>query len=331
MIRRPIHIALALAPLAALCGCADGRTASTTSETENVVTARELLVDSILPSWITRDSDPGVAILRLDGTHLPISSTDSVARDLAFAGIDGNPMPFEVVSWDRELGRGRVRLRIDDPARMQGHRVQMLWKQPLAQRGDAAAVWWGIAPERRTLLASLVLDDFEDGDLASALPSGASWFVDAPRDSTSVEPPRIDADSTSGTGLAMTVDFVADRSKFRYVVAGLGLSSFRPFSFRGLDSLTLDVCGPTRLTVQLEHLGGGDTRKAWVHHDLDSGWRHLRILPGDFLPADTAFPSVVGWKEVRDSIDALTFLLSGGNRVRFDNIRLHGVNRDDLR
>lgn len=313
--------------IAALAGCADDRSTSTTSETENVVTARELLVDSILPAWVPRDSRPSIATLRLDSTHLAFDLTDSVGRDVLFLDAEGSPMPFDIVYWDKSGRSGRVHLRIDDPGSSRLSRIRMLWKQPLADRGDEVATWSGISPERRRLVNTLLVDDFEDGDLVSGIPSGTSWFTGAPQESTSIQPPRV---LTEPSGNVLSATFVADAAKYRYVVLKLDLGA-APRAFRGLDSLTLDARGPTVLSVQLEHVFAGSTRKAWVHVHLDSTWRSLTIKPQDFLPADSTRPAVVGWEAARDSINTLSFLMSGGAQVWMDNIRFHGLNQDDFR
>lgn len=313
--------------IAALAGCADDRSTSTTSETENVVTARELLVDSILPAWVPRDFRPSVATLRLDSTHLPFELTDSVGRDVAFLDAQGVPMPFDIVYWDKSGRSARVHLRIDDPGSSRFSRVRMLWKQPLAGRGDEVATWNGISPDRRRLANTLLVDDFEDGDLVSGIPSGTRWFTGAPQESTSIQPPLV---LTESSGNVLSATFVADAAKYRYVVLKLDLGA-APRAFRGLDSLTLDARGPTVLSVQLEHVFAGSTRKAWVHLRLDSTLKSLTIKPDDFLPADSTRPAVVGWVAARDSINTLSFLMSGGTQVWMDNVRFHGLNQDDFR
>lgn len=313
--------------LAALAGCADDRSTSTTSETENVVTARELLVDSILPAWVPRDSLPSVATLRLDSTHLPFAMTDSVGRDVAFLDRDGAPVPFDIVFWDKPGRSGRVHLRIHDPRSSRFSRIRMLWKRPLADRSDQVATWSGISPDRRRLVNTLLVDDFEDGNLVSGIPSATSWFTGAPQESTSIQPPVV---LTEPSGNVLSATFVADAAKYRYVVLKLDLGA-APLAFRGLDSLTLDARGLTVLSLQLEHTFAGGTRKAWVHVRLDSSWKSVTIKPGDFLPADSTRPAVVGWEAARDSINTLSFLMSGGTQVWMDNIRFHGLNQDDFR
>lgn len=316
--------------LALLCGCGEDRSSSTTSETENVVTAREFIVDSILPAWLPLDSRPVVATLRLNASHLPFDSIDSAARSLDFVDMDGEMLPFEISYWDKASKSGRIHVRIEDPRASLSSRIRMRWNRPAVDRSNADSTWKGITPDRRLILNSLLLDDFEDGDVVSRVPSGASWFTSAPQESTSVEPPGIVRDSLRRSGNVLSAAFVADRSKFRYVVLGLGFGTL-PLAFRGMDSLTLAVRGPTRLSVQCEHVGAGVTRKAWLHFDLDSTWKTLSIKPGDFLPADGTGSNVVGWDGVRDSINALTFLMSGGTRVWMDDIRIHGLNQDDFR
>jgi len=69
-----------LAPLLlGFWGCFDDRISGNTTQTENTVTARSILVDSVLPDWNRPAGWPTVATLRLDSSNFDFRGSDSAA------------------------------------------------------------------------------------------------------------------------------------------------------------------------------------------------------------------------------------------------------------
>jgi len=318
-----------LAALAlALLACSSDRTGGTSSETENVVLAREFRVDSILPEWNRPDTGATVATLRLDRKVVDFKQTDSLGRDLRVQLPDGKDLPFEIVYWDRSAALGRLRIRIDSPQTRLRSFVRLSWGQSLQIRSDAKATWLGISSEQRAAISTVAMDDFEDGDLASLLPSGATWYS-AASESTTVSAPAVASDPLGQRGKELHVTYVADSSKYRYVVVGLDL---RPGTrnLRGMDSLFVRVRGSGKLSLSLDNLTATEGKKAWLHHVLGPDWTELVVKPSDFLPPGS--PAInVGWEGIRDSVTNLSFILSGGTEFHLDEVRIHGLDRDDFR
>lgn len=326
MSRRAPFLGLALSALF-LADCATDRTGGTSSETENVVMASEFRVDSILPAWNRPDSGATVATLRLDRQVMDFARTDSLGRDLRIQSPDGTDLPFEIVYWDKQARLGRLRVRIGSPPAMLSFRIRLSWGQAFAARADAQATWQGISLARRTAISSFVLDDFLDGDLASNLPSGAKWYS-AASESTTVSIPVVGPDTLGIRGNGLNVAYSADSSKYRYVVVGLDLGPGAR-NLRCMDSLFLRVRGSGKLSLSLDNLTATEGKKAWIHHNLGPDWTELVVKPTDFLPPGS--PTInVGWGGVRDSVTNLSFILSGGTEFHLDEVRIHGLDRDDF-
>lgn len=56
----------------------------------------------------------------------------------------------------------------------------------------------------------------------------------------------------------------------------------------------------------------------------------IRIAPEQFAPPD-GIGGDIGWETVKDSITNLTFFVSGGTETWIDDVRIFGINRDDLK
>ncbi len=104
-----------------------------------------------------------------------------------------------------------------------------------------------------------------------------------------------------------------------------------PRSLRTLDSLVFWTRGSGLLSVAFDHLRNDTGYKAWTHMLLvDTGWTRVRVSPQDFAAADGVGHNI-GWTAVRDSVTNLTFLVNGSGSLWIDDVRLYGINRDDLR
>jgi hypothetical protein len=96
-----------------------------------------------------------------------------------------------------------------------------------------------------------------------------------------------------------------------------------------MDSLVFWAKGTkgSNLFIAFEH---GDAFKAWMLDTLDTTWKRIRIRPSDFIPASVPAGGNLGWVAVRDSATDLSFILNGGTSFQLDDIRIYGLNFDDL-
>ena len=331
--------ASAFLPFLVLLGCFEDQSAGTSTETENAVSARSILVDSVLDSGDRAFPGPTVAVLRLDAGNFDFSRTDDSGRDLAVQTYQGVPIPFEIADWDRVAARGRLDVRISGQLLVPGARFLLLWNQRLAHRSDPVAVWAGISDSQQLSLNSALVDDFEGGSLLhNRLPDTSFWYVGGSLPSSGLAPA---GSGRSGTALQLVCG--AGQCDTGRVLLAATLLATTPRSLRSMDSLEFWARGTGSVWISLEHMdslqlqliqeGKLDSlqpKRAWTSRILDTTWQRIRLAPADFDPGD-GLSGNIGWTGVRDSVNYITFLIQGGSQLWLDDIRIHGIDGDDLR
>jgi len=326
MTRAILSAGCILAAVGLVPGCAD-RVAGGTTETDNMVSARLYAVDSLLADWNRPVTTPTIAVLRLGASHLDFGKTSLEGTDLRLETIDSLPIPFRIVYWDRQAALGRIQVRLEPPLQRPGTRIRLRWGLPDSVRSDSNAVWTGIDQQRRLDLNSVLVSDFEQNSLLSLLPEPGSWYTNS-GDSASISQPALVEAGASRAGHALQATFTAPIRK-GFALAGVPLGQ-RAYNLRSLDSIEVWARGTnTILTVSFDHQGVVN-RKAWTPVHPDSTWKRFSIRPSDL---DSASPNGgnVGWLGVRDSVTHLSFFFAQGREIWIDEIRLHGIDRDDLR
>jgi len=312
-----------------LGACSSERISGNSVETENTVAAREFRVDSLLPDWNRPASGTTVATLRFDARNFDFAGASASGRDIRLERLDSTLLPFEIVHWDSAASRGRLRVRIDSPLLAKGARLRMVWRLPPSNRTDPVRTWAGISDSLRLALTSVLVDDFEHGNLRNLLPDTSSWYS-AAADSCTVTSPSLIAAGHGRTGNAIGIGYKAPVQYFRYSLLATRLGP-GPRSLRSFDSLVFWARGSGSLAVAFDHLTNGIGPKAWKTKVLlDTGWTRIRIRPLDLDSADGVGENR-GWNTVRDSVTHLTFLVNGGSLLQVDDVRFHGIDRDDLR
>lgn len=318
-------VALGLIP--ALQGCSD-RIAGSTTETENVVTAVDFSVDSLLADQGPMRHAPTVATLRLDSSLVDFQATDSLGLDLIVERMDSVPLPFSIVYWNRPASLGRIHVRLDSLQRTAGSRIRLRWKAPLRVRSNPTSVWRGLPASQVLALNSFLVDDFERNNLRSLLPDSASWYS-VSTDSATVSLPKLDTAGLGRPGRSIHIAYHADSATYQYALLGIGLGR-TSVNLQSLDSMVLWVRGSGKLSIAMDHLTPGNQGKAWLHRSLAMDWTRVHIRPQDFN-SPSIVGNNVGWEAVRNRVTNLTFLVAGGSELWLDDIRLYGIDGNDLK
>ncbi|MCB9497403.1 MAG: hypothetical protein H6686_11010 [Fibrobacteria bacterium] len=326
MTRRTKKVLLGIS-LGALVACGEDRLAGGTTQTDNMAAARTFDVDSLLGDGNRPENVPTIATLRLTSANMVFEESRADGSDLVIELVDGHPVPFRIVYWDRSAARGRIQVRLDPNAQGIGARIRLRWGASSLPAGDSAAVWSGIPDSQRLALTSVLVSDFEQESLLSLLPHPGVWYSNS-GDSASISEVAILSTGKVDRGNALHVTFVAPiRKSFALVGVPLGVG---PYSLRSLDSIEVWARGAnTILTVSFDHQGTDD-RKAWTPRYPDSTWRRFVVRPGD-LDSASGNGGNVGWMGVRDSVTHLSFFAAQGEELWIDDVRLHGVDADDLK
>ena len=326
MSRHLPNLALVTACLALLASCDGSRVAGGTTETDNMVNARIIRVDSLLPDWNHPGQVPTVGTLRLDSTNMDFANSASDGGDVVVETLDSLRLPFRIVYWDKSARLGRIQVRLDPWLQWPGSRFRLRWGLKDSTRTDSAGVWSGIPASQILALTCVLVSDFEESSLQSLLPSALDWSSLASKPAT-ISAPTVEDAGAGGSGHALHVVYSAPiQNGYAYVGVPLGGSR----NLRSLDSIVFRARGAnTILTVAFDHQGTIDT-KAWTPRYLDSAWTGFAIRPSD-LDSATGVGGNVGWSGVRDSVTNIAFFVAQGSDLWLDDVLLYGIDRDDLR
>lgn len=321
-----IGIALGAACILAV-GCADDRHTGNSSETENTL-ARSISVDSLLPSWNHPELVPTVATLRLDATNFDFSKADSIGSDVDVETEDSAPIPFEMVFWDKPAKRARLHVRLDTSLLSLNSRFLVRWGRVPQARSNPGAVWKGLPDSQKLELNSVLVDNFEHGSMRNLLPIPQVWYSGT-SDSGKIAWFTLGAAGAKRSGNALGISYSANGVAGQYALMGSELGP-GVYNLRSLDSLVFHARGSGSFYPSFDRFTNQRGYKARMKVSIDSSWRRVRIRPADF---DTTIdPSGnIGWSRIRDSVTNLTFMISGNGELWIDDIRIHGIDRDDLR
>jgi hypothetical protein len=305
----------------------DNHLAGNSTQTENVVAARTILVDSVLPWWSRPLGAPTVAILRFDSANFDFQQTDSSGSDLAVEDEAGIPIPFDIVYWDRQARLGRLQVRIESDLQRPESRFVLHWGQPPETRSDPVAVWQSIPDGAVLAIGSVPVADFENRNDTTLLPTRPVWET-AVGDSSTISPPTYVPAGGGRGGTALSVSYSTKGPYYAVVKTPLVVGDSAK-NIRAMDSLVFWVKGTkgSNLFIAFDH---ADAFKAWMLDTLDTSWKRIRIRPSDFVPASNPNGGNRGWVAVRDSATDLSFILNGGTSFQLDDIRIYGLNHDDL-
>jgi hypothetical protein len=313
-------------------GCSNERISGNSSETENTLAARTFSVDSLLPIWNHPRNRPTIATIRLDSTNFDFSEVDSAGDEVAVQKMDSTPIPFEKVYWNKAASLGRIEVRIDTALLKTNSKFQLVWKQKAAVRSNPTATWAAIPDSQKLALKSVLVDDFERGTLRNRLPDSAYWYAAASGSATFTGPTLASAGAgRAGSALKLVYSTkVAGEYSQLGTTLGTGGGTAKFYGLCSLDSLVVSVRGSGALSIAFDRLVGTKDMKAWSHYTLDSAWQRIQLRPENLDTADGVGGNV-GWTKVCDGITNLSFLVSAGTQLWIDDVRLHGVNRDDLK
>jgi len=311
-----------------LMSCMEDRHAGNTTQTENTVAARTFRVDSLLPCWNRPFFQATVATLKLDSTNFDFQETDTAGRDLSVQNVAGEAVPFEVDGWDKPARMGRLYVRIDTGILRHGSDFVLRWKQPLESRSNADSVWKSITDSQKLALRSVLVADFENGNDTTSLPTHPLWETYI-TDTAVASPIKYVSNGTGRPGKVLYLDS-ATMNRGKVVFKTPLVKGRLPRSIRSMDSLVFWVKGTKGFSmfVAFDHYS---LFKAWRLDTLDSVWTRVRYRPSDLVPASNTNGGNRGWEAVRDSVTDLTFILNGGNKLYLDDIRIYGLDRDDLK
>lgn len=289
---------------------------------------------TLVSEWMRSLPSQTVLTLRLDSSNFDFSQTQKDGRDFRVLDATDQPLPLQIDYWDSASRRGVVQIAINTGSDTVGDWT-LLWGNPFAQQ-ISTNVWKGLPDSLVLAINSVLLADFENGSSQNALlPPATSfhWYSATGDSNATISPaknePFSNALKSAGngrTGTAASISYTATSPN--YAMIGTRMTS-EARSFAHLDSLELWVRGDGKYAIILENLDLENNMKTVYNGNNQEEWTRIAIRPQDFSPSDSIGGNY-GWDAVKDFITTFTIFLNDGTTFWIDDIRLYGINRDDL-
>lgn len=290
---------------------------------------------SLISSWMRPMAEPYVLVLRLDSTFNFAETADD-GSDIHLYNANGEQLPIEIDSWDKGIQSGTINVRLENLAD-----TVAMWTLEWGDIYDPARepvdVWKGLSDSLVLALNSVKILDFEDSNLfMNNLPEPLTkrdWYIQAHEGATLLDSVGKNIskaieesnDSTFGKNV-LHVKYEATSPE--YIVIGTRITEI-PQDLSRLDSVEVWVKGDGKFEIILETIVESDTNyKATYLGKADSVWTRIAVRPQDFETEN--IKSYHGWDVTRNRITRFTMFAYDGNEIWVDNVRMYGVNRDDL-
>ena len=305
--------------------------------TDEVVFKRTMKINprELISSWMRPLPIPSVLILRLDSTFNFFETQDD-GSDIHLLDSDGNPLPIEIDSWDKGIQSGAINIRIEskaDTARL----WTLEWGDSTEAPQKRADVWEDLSDSLIWALNTVRILDFENGSYKNDLPAPLTpkdWYVQAHDGATVYDSVAEDnrkgvIDSGGGAFESKVLQVKYKAEKPEYVVIGTRISDI-PHDLSRLDSVEVWIKTDGKIEIILETIIESDTNfKATYKTEGNGSWTRYAVRPQDFDAKDTV--KYHGWDVTRNRITRFTIFAYDGSSILVDNVRMYGINRDDLK
>lgn len=291
----------------------------------------------LISDWMRPLSFPTVLVLRLDTTNFDFQKAAKDGSDIRLYDGAGDLIPFEIDGWDTTLNSATLNIRVENAA--DTVRPWLLtWGDKKAAKLKDVNVWKGLGDSLVAALNSVEILNFESGTKYNALPAPLNnkfdWYIQ-PHDSATVKN-NLDSKPTNGIEKAdraifgknvLHVQYQANKLG-RYVVIGTRIAEHSRDLSR-LDSVEVWLKGDGDYEIILETIVESDTNyKTTYKGSVNEKWTRVAVTPKDFTNADGK--SYHGWNVTRNKITRFTIFVYNGSDIWIDNVRMYGINLDDL-
>lgn len=293
--------------------------------------------DSLVSDWMLPLQFPSIVTLRLDSVNFNFNTAAGNGHDLRLYNNSGNVLRIVKAVYDSLARQSIIRVRLDSPLDTVGSWT-MRWGCNLCPDYNDSTLWTGISDSLTRAMYSLTVGTFENTSNLSDLPKpipASYWFTSRSAGSSfigGIDTNLAAAWESAGDGrsgkaahIVYTTSAVGD-----WVLLGSMLGT-KAHSLASIDSAEFWIRGNGRFAFALENNTDGLPlgRKAWIYMDVPTTWTRVAIRPSDFLPGDDNGGNV-GWQTIQHSITNLSIFGTSGTEFWIDDVRLYGINRDDL-
>ena len=299
--------------------------------------AIRFMPSELISDWMRPLSFPTVLVLRLDTTNFDFKKAAKDGSDIRLYDGAGDLIPFEIDGWDTTLNSATLNIRVENAA--DTVRPWLLtWGDKKAAKLKDVNVWKDLSDSLVAALNSVEILNFESGTKYNALPAPLNnkfdWYIQ-PHDSATVKN-NLDSKPTNGIEKAdratfgkngLHVQYQANKLG-RYVVIGTRIAE-HAHELSRLDSVEVWLKGDGDYEIILETIVESDTNyKTTYKGSVNEKWTRVAVTPKDFTNADGK--SYHGWNVTRNKITRFTIFVYNGSDIWIDNVRMYGINLDDL-
>ncbi len=295
--------------------------------------SRSIAPSKLISDWMKPITLPMVVTIRLDATTFDFATAKNDGSDLRLYDAEGELLPIEIDTWSTTVQSGIVNVRIEKPADTAGTWT-LKWGNPTARTFENADVWAGMSDSVMQELNSAFIIGFENdsqkNDLQPPLIPN-SWYlgtkVTENLDSIQLHNnmKAIEDADEGRNGKALHIKYSANWPE--YVLMGTRISKASR-DIGHLDSIEVWIRGNGKYNIILEDLVSDYNHKVEYIGDAKEEWERVVVRPQDFK-SDTI--SYHGWEQTRHNVTHFTVFAFDGTDLWIDDVRLYGINRDDLR
>lgn len=317
---------------------------SLTSDQEDYATWRDRTTLKGLLSGVARKASPTgpvTALIRMDPSNFDFSKASKTGHDIRFALADGTRLTCRTRFYDSAAGLAHFDVRLPRlaPGDTAPSILVLSGRKAVPPRSDSIRVWAGIADSLRTAATSFLIDDFNPAANRIKFPADIQvgpWYLGIAGKDTLIQPrggtghtiDAIEPADSGRSGNALHVKyFSGDTASSSYIVIGTNLAATSR-TFRAMDSIVFWARGNGKFWFAMEDQIP-ISRKAWIYYGANASWTRYRIRPSDFSPPGSNGNK--GWSGARDSIQRISFILTGGSDFWIADVRLYGMGVDEMR
>ena len=295
-----------------------------------------IMPSDLISDWMRPLSFPTVLVLRLTEDNFNFKKAAKDGSDIRLYDGSGNLVPFEIDGWDATINSAVLNIRVESAT--DTVRPWLLkWGDKDAAKLKDVKVWKGLSDSLVSALNSVEILNFETGDAYNDIPAPMvkhEWYIQPHNGATISDTLTADkmngiekADSTIFGKKMLHVQYSAG-TKGQYVVIGTRIAEHQHDLSR-LDSVEVWVKGDGDFEVILETIVESDTNyKTSYIGKANKQWTRVAIKPEDFGSPDNK--DYHGWDITRNKITRFTIFVYNGKDVWIDNVKMYGINVDDL-
>lgn len=290
----------------------------------------------LVSDWMRPLSVPYVLVLRLDSTNFKFSEANSDGSDLRLYASNGAEVEMEIDGWDPTIKSATINVRLES-LKDTSDTWTLEWGNTDSEQKLSKNIWEGISDSLWYDLNTVELFHFDSGTIRSDLPAPLTrdnWYIqfhkkDSLTDSVTTSFLNslsvLQSDTKGRPGKVMHIEYDVEYPDI--VVFGTRLTR-HPHDWSRMDSVVVWLRGDCEFEVILETLDEDLNYKASYKGEAQSGWQRLVLRPEDFT---YKLRDYHGWDITRNKITNFTVFMYNGSNLWLDNVRVYGVNRDDLR